>query len=95
MRLEDLKNRRKEILAVAHRYGASNVRVFGSVAHGDAGDDSDIDFLMDIDDDRSLLDIAGLITDLEDLLHRRVEIAEPSALHWFIRDRVMQEAVAL
>ena len=90
-----LSERREAILRIAARHGARNVRVFGSVARGEAGSDSDVDFLVELEEGRSLLDLAGLWQDLEDLLGRKVDIAEPEALHWYIRDRVLNEAVPL
>jgi predicted nucleotidyltransferase len=92
---ELLHARREEILRTAARHGASNVRVFGSVARGEAGPGSDIDFLVELAPDRSLLEQVALLQDLEDLLGRRVDVVEPEGLHWYIRDRVLKEAVPL
>ena len=86
---------RQEILATATRHGASNVRVFGSVARGEAGPDSDVDFLVDFCPGASLLDHVALLQDLEGLLGRRVDIVSARALHWYIKDRVLAEAVPL
>jgi hypothetical protein len=88
-------NRRKEILRLAAAHGARNVRVFGSAARGQAGPDSDVDILIDLDSDHSLFDVGGLLMDLQDLLGRKVDVVTESALHWYIRDRVLQEAVPL
>jgi uncharacterized protein len=66
--IEDLARVRTKILAAAARHGATNVRVFGSVARGDADAASDVDFLVDFEPGRSLLDLASLLVDLEDLL---------------------------
>jgi len=85
--------KRKEILRIAASYGARNVRVFGSVARGEAGPASDIDILVDFEAGRSLLDHVALLQDLEDLLGRKVDIVSERALHWYIRDRVKEEAV--
>jgi predicted nucleotidyltransferase len=90
-----LGQKREEILRLAARHGARSVRVFGSVARGDAGEQSDVDFLVELDPDRSLFDLGGLVMDLQDLLGRRVEVVTEKALHWYIRDSVLQEAVAL
>jgi uncharacterized protein len=87
-----LENRRSEILRIAGHYGARNVRVFGSVARGDDRIDSDIDFLIDLDSDRSLMDLSGLLIDLQDLLQRKVDVVTEKALHWYIKDRVLHEA---
>ena len=93
--LRALRKRRGEILRIGTAYGARNIRVFGSVARGDAGARSDVDFLVDLAPGRSLLDLGGLLMDLQDLLGRKVDVVTESALHWFIRDRVLQEAKAL
>ncbi len=92
---ELLREKREEILRIAARYGAHNVRVFGSVARGEADDQSDVDFLVDMDPDRSLFDQAGLLVALEQLLGRRVDVATEPALKHRIRERVLREAVLL
>jgi predicted nucleotidyltransferase len=94
-RAELIRERREEILRAAGRHGASNLRVFGSVVRGEDGPDSDIDFLVTLEPGRSLLDQAALVEDLEELLGGRVDIVEDDALHWYIRDRVLQEALPL
>lgn len=86
---------REEILNIAAKYGAYNLRVFGSVARGEAREDSDVDFLVEMEDGRNLLDRIGLKQDLEELLQREVDVAKPSNLHELIRDTVLQEAVML
>jgi predicted nucleotidyltransferase len=86
---------REQILQIAAKYGAYNIRVFGSVARGEAKPDSDVDFLVEIEPQRSLLDQIALIQSLEDLLKRKVDIAEPETLHECIRERVLKEAVIL
>jgi predicted nucleotidyltransferase len=90
-----LKDKRDEILRIAAEHGASNVRVFGSVARGEAGPDSDIDFLVEFKSGRGSWYGGDLIIDWEDLLDRRVDVATVEELHWYIRDRVLQEAVPL
>jgi uncharacterized protein len=92
---ELLKEKREEILAIAAKHGAYNVRVFGSVARGEATDKSDVDFLVEIEQGRTLLDQISLIQNLEDLLGRKVDVAEPDNLHKFIKDRVLKEAILL
>ena len=87
-----LQEKREDILRIADRHGASNVRVFGSVSRGEGGPDSDVDILVDVGPKPSPWFPAGLVLDLEDLLSRRVDVATPNALHWFIRDRVLSEA---
>ncbi|NEQ45971.1 MAG: nucleotidyltransferase family protein [Leptolyngbya sp. SIOISBB] len=95
MLLETLQSQKAQILEIADKYGASNIRVFGSVARGEANGDSDIDLLVDLEPGRSLLDHIGLMQDLADLLGRSVDVATPSALHERIKDRVMQDAIPL
>ena len=96
MSLQDLlKNKRDEILSITAKHGVYNVRVFGSVIHGDEEPESDIDFLVDVGADHSRFFPGGLIVDLEDLLGRRVDIVTENALHWYIRDRVLKEAAPL
>jgi predicted nucleotidyltransferase len=90
-----LKEKREEILRLAAKHGASNVRVFGSVARGEAGPDSDVDFLVDVGPERTSFFPGGLIVDLEDLLGCAVDIATENGLHWYIRERVLKEVVSL
>ncbi len=96
MYLEELlQSNREEILRIAARYGASNVRVFGSVARGEADEQSDIDFLIDMEPKRSLLDLAGLLVELEELLGCKVDVVPEDSLRKRIKARVLKEAVAL
>jgi predicted nucleotidyltransferase len=88
-----LARMRAEILAAAARHGASNVRVFGSVACREAGGGSDVDFLVDFEPGRSLLDLAGLVVELEDLLGHPVDVVTEPGLKARIRQRVLAEAV--
>ena len=90
-----LQTKREDILRIAALHGARNVRVFGSAGQGDEGPSSDVDFLIEFEEGRSLLDLAGLRQDLEELLACKVDVAEPEGLHWYIRDRVLKEAVPL
>ncbi|MCZ7644002.1 MAG: nucleotidyltransferase domain-containing protein [Planctomycetota bacterium] len=92
---ELLHEKREEILALAARYGARNVRVFGSVARGTATAESDIDFLVTFDPSSSLMDHAALLAALEELLKRKVDVAPDDCLRPRVRARVLQEAVAL
>ena len=96
MTLDDLRReKRPAILDLARRHGARSIRVYGSVARGEATDRSDLDLLVDWEPDRSLLDVVGLKQDLEDLLGVTVDIGSERGLHWFIRDEVLREAVPL
>jgi len=96
MALEDLvRSKRSDILRIAARHGATRVRLFGSVARGEAGEESDVDFLVDMERGRSLLDRAALMLDLEQLLKRRVDVATERGLKERIRERILREAVLL
>lgn len=94
MKVEQLiEEKRAEILRVASEHGAREVRVFGSVARGEADPESDIDFLVELEAGRSLLDLGGLQMDLESLLGRRVDVVTVRGLKARIRERVLREAV--
>ncbi|HUO31706.1 MAG TPA: nucleotidyltransferase family protein [Bryobacteraceae bacterium] len=94
--LEELRHdKRAAIIDLAKRHGARSIRVYGSVARGEACDRSDLDLLVEWDPDRSLLDVVGLKQDLEDLLGVTIDIGSERGLHWFIRDEVLREAVPL
>ena len=89
---EAVLEHRDEILRIAARHGATNVRVFGSVARGTAGPESDLDLLIDVGPNTSSWFPGGLIVDLEELLGCRVDVATTAMLHRRIRDRVLAEA---
>jgi len=92
--LEALRRRRVELLGIAETHGARNVRVFGSVARGDARPDSDVDFVLELEPGRTMLDLSGLILDLQDALGRKVNVVEittPSRA----ADRIQREALPL
>ena len=92
-RLEELvRQKRDEILEIARRHGAGNVRIFGSVARGESTPDSDLDLLFDVVGPTTPWFPGGLLADLEELLGCRVDVVESSALHRRIRDRVLSEA---
>ena len=84
--------RRNEILEIAANHGARNVRVFGSVARGEDRTESDVDFLVDMEPGRSLLDLVGLGQDLEQLLGRKVDVLTEGSVHPAIRERIASEA---
>jgi len=90
-----LQTKRKKILQIAARHGARKVRIFGSVARGEARRGSDIDFLVEMDEGRSLLDHAALILDLERLLKRPVDVASERGLRPPVRKEVLKDAIAL
>jgi predicted nucleotidyltransferase len=90
-----LQTKRKKILQIAARHGARKVRVFGSVARGEARRGSDIDFLVEMEEGRSLLDHAALILDLERLLKHQVDVASERGLRQPLRKEVLRDAIAL
>jgi len=93
VKLEELlREKRDEILRICAKHGARNVRVFGSVVRGEAGEDSDVDFLVEFEPGRSLLDQAGLVLDLEELLGRKVDVVTERGLYWLLRRRILKEA---
>ena len=89
---EALQAKRNEILRVAASHGADNVRVFGSVARGDETGESDLDLLVTTTPDASPWFPVGLVTDLETLLGRKVDIVTEGSLHWLLRRRILKEA---
>ncbi len=90
-----IESHRREILELAIRHGVTQVRVFGSMARGDADENSDVDLLVRPLPGTSLLDLGGLVMDAEDLLGRRVDVMSDRALAPSIRERVLLEAEAL
>jgi len=95
MNIKELSEKRNEIVKIARRHGATNVRVFGSVARGDGDQDSDVDFLVDLERGRSLLDLGGLLMDLQTLLGTSVDVVTEKGLRSRIRERVLSEARAI
>ena len=93
--LDNVRRARADIVDVAARRGASNVRVFGSVARGDAAATSDVDFLVDLEPGRSLVDLGGLLMDLAELLGVDVDVVTEAGLAPRVRERVLAEAVPL
>jgi predicted nucleotidyltransferase len=89
---EIIADKKEQILALAVKHGASNIRVFGSVTNGTANADSDIDFLVDMEKDRSLFDMGGLLMDLQELFGRKVDVVTENGLHWYVKDRIISEA---
>jgi predicted nucleotidyltransferase len=96
MKIEEaVKDKRDEIRRIAERHGATNIRLFGSLARGEARDESDIDLLVDVTPHTSSWFPIGLILDLEKLLGRRVEVVTERSLNKNLRERVLREAVPL
>ena len=93
MKIEELlRTKREQILEIAKKHGAYNIRVFGSLARGEGNEDSDVDFLVEVGPTHSPWLPAGLVADLEDLLVIPVDVVTSDGLHWFIKERVLEEA---
>lgn len=90
-----LRSKRDVILSLAANRGMRNVRVFGSVARVDDGPDSDVDFLVDVDPGRSLLDLAEWVVDLEDNLQMKVDVVTARSVSPYMRNAVLKEAIQL
>jgi len=88
-----LKEHRQEILALAVRHGAKRIRIFGSVTRGEADGQSDVDFLVDMEHGRSLMDMGGLLMDLQELLGCKVDVVSEKGLRPRMRNRILEEAV--
>lgn len=95
MMIDPVKSKRQQILQVASRHGVTRVRVFGSTARGDAGPESDVDFLVDVGSEPTPWFPGGLVAELEELLGRPVQVVTERGLDELLRDRVLQEAVLL
>ena len=93
--IDRIRNQRADILRLAKKYGARSIRIFGSVARGESDDRSDVDFLVELEPGRSLLDLGGLLMDLKALLGCEVDVVTVNGLRERIRQRVIKEAVAL
>lgn len=93
--MSDIRQHREQILALAARHGASRVRIFGSVSRQESTPSSDLDLLVHMGEDRSLLDRIALIHDLEDMLGQSVDVVNDRAIHPEIRDAILAEAVEL
>ncbi len=95
MNIDQISNKRNEIVKIARRHGATNIRVFGSTVRGEADSNSDIDFLVDLERGRSLLDLGGLLMDLQKLFGCPVDVITENSLRPRIRERVLREARAI
>lgn len=92
---DELLQKRADILRIAKRHGAGNVRVFGSMARGEADDQSDLDLLVEMREGSSLLDHAALWLELQEIFTRKVDVVSENGIKERIRDRVLREAVPL
>ncbi len=91
--IDDLKKKKAEIMRIAEHYGAKDIRIFGSFARGEDKPESDADFLVSMEG--SLLKRIAFMQALEELLGRKVDVVTERSIHWFVKDRVLQEAVPL
>lgn len=92
---EIIGNKKEQILAIAEKHGAYHVRLFGSVVTGCADEQSDVDFLVDLEMGRTLFDLGGLLSDLKALLGRDVDVVTEAGLRPRIREDILRQAVAL
>lgn len=93
--LTDIINKREEILAIAAKHGAYQVKIFGSFIRGEETGESDLDLLVQFEQGRSLFDLIGLKQELEDLLGLDVDVVTDNALHSYVKENVMSEAISL
>lgn len=90
-----LNERRDQILAIADKHGARNVRIFGSIARGDSRQESDVDILVQMQQGRTFLDLVALWQELEELLGCKVDVISEEGISPYLRDRILAEAVPL
>ncbi len=90
-----MTGKRDEVLRISAKHGARNVRIFGSMARGEATEASDVDFLVEMEPGRSLIDLAELQLDLQELLGRQVDVVTENGLYWLLRRRILREAQPL
>ena len=95
MKIGELKEKREQILAIAERHGAQRIQVFGSLAKGESGKESDVDFLIQLEPGRTLLDIIAMKQDLEDLLGRKVDVLTRGGVSPYLRDEIVSQAISL
>lgn len=93
--LDEIKALKKEICILGEKYGCHDIRVFGSVARNESREDSDIDFLVNIEKDRSLVDFVGFKFGLETLLQKKIDVMTENGLHWTMRSTILNEAKPL
>ncbi len=93
--MHELKANKEQIIDIAGSHGAIQISVFGSVAEQKDGPDSDIDFLVELEDNRSLLDLVAIKQDLEELLGRKVDVVTRNSVHHKLRDNIIKKAVRL
>ena len=96
MRIDQIKTQYKNlILEIAKQRKIDNIRIFGSVARGTQNKKSDIDFLVHLLPEANLLDLSGFHLDLEELLKCKIDVIPDNSIHWFIKDKILSEAISL
>ena len=95
MEIRELKQKREEVISIAKRNGGRNVRVFGSLVRGDSGVSSDVDFLIELEPGRSLLDIIAIKQELEEFLGLKVDVVTERAVSPYIRNEILSQAISL
>ena len=93
--LKQIEQKRDKIKKISALYGVRQLRVFGSVARGTSTPSSDVDFLVELDENRSLLDMGGFLMDLQSLLGCKVDVVTEKSLHWYLKERILKEAKPL
>ena len=93
--INDIRKRREEILDLAKKHGAQNVRLFGSVVRGENTDQSDIDFLVKMTCGASLLDRIAFSNKLEDMFHTKIDVVNEKALHYTLKKKILSQGVEL
>jgi hypothetical protein len=90
-----LDSKRDSILSIAAKHGAKEIKVFGSFARGEDKLGSDVDIIVDLEEGRSLFDLIALKNDLEELLGRKVDVVTEDSVHWYIKEKIIQEAIEI
>lgn len=95
MSVHDIRKKKKTIFDLCRQYGVTRIRIFGSVARGEEDNNSDIDFLVDLEPGRSLFDLGGLQMALQELLGRKVDVVTPAGIRQSLQERILSEVVDL
>ena len=93
--LDRIRQQKDNILSISRQHGIVNVRIFGSIARYEETADSDIDLLVDLEAGRSLFDLGGALVRLQELLGRKIDMVTEHGLHWYLKDKILQEALPL
>lgn len=92
---DQVNEHRDEILNIAKKHGVVDVRLFGSVLENSDHIPNDIDFLINLESDKNIFDLVGFQQDVEDLLDYKVDVVPENSLHWYLKDRILEEAKPL